>query len=352
MKLNRRFVLVVIMVAAVIMLFLPIKVHYTFEAMARIYPLKEWFLMRGQDDSYVTEMQNYETNVVSHIKSFKFERGDISEVRIDEDIISGDPVTTGDTIAYIHSYFIENELIRLENLKAVEEGSLMASLVGEKKAMIDQAEQQYNFAKQQKQLEEKNFNRNLKLYNDSIISTAEFEVYENAYQLAAINVEIAYNELVSARTGVKQEDVDVIRQQIDAYNREIETLKKLKQQYYVTSPVDGKVNFNQVINGILSVSDTSKYILKIPVKVNNVQYLDRITGIKFSIPGYDELVDASFLDLDENVSLFSDQQLVMAKALISGGQFKIYPGMAVQCNVFCDRITLLGFLRRSIQLHL
>lgn len=351
MKFNRRHILLVMMAAAIITLFLPIKMNYSFEATAMIYPQKEWFLKRGQDDSYVTEMQNYETNVLSHIKSYKFERGDISEVIIDDDIISGDIVIKGDTIALIHSYFIENELIRLENLKAVEEGNLRASMVGEKEAMINQAEQQYNFAKRQLELEEKNFNRNLKLYNDSIISSAEFDIYENAYQLAAINVEIAYNELESAKTGVKQEEVNVIQQQIDSYNREIATLSKLKQQYYVTVPIGGLVNFNQVIDGILTVSDTTKYILKIPVKVNNVQYLDRITGIRFSIPGYDDKVDASFIDLDENVSLFSDQQLVMAKALISGGHFKLYPGMAVQCNVYCDRITLLGFLRRSIQLH-
>lgn len=343
--------LLVILLIAGIVLFLPIKVHYSFEATAKIYPVKEWFLKRGQDDSYITEMQNYETNVVSHIKSYKFERGDVSEVLIDDKIVSGYVLSSGDTIAYIQSYFIENELIKLENLKSVEVGYLTAGLAGDKKALIDQAEQQYNFAKQQLELENKNYQRNLKLHRDSIISTAEFEIYENAYQLAAINVEIAYNELINVKTGVKQEELQVIRQRIDSYNKELALLNKLKQQYFVTVPITGIANFNQVIDGIITVSDTSKYILKIPVKVNNVQYLDRITGIRFSIPGYNEKVGASFIDLDENVNLFSDQQLVMAKALISGGQFKLYPGMAVQCNVLCDRITLLGFLRRSIQLH-
>lgn len=352
MKINRRYILLLIMVGAVITLFLPIKVNYSFEATARIYPMKEWFLKRGQEDSYITEMQNYETNVLSHVKSYKFNRGDISEVLIDDDLVSGDFVHAGDTIGYINSYFIENEIVRLESLRDVEQGNLTAGLAGEKKAMIDQAQQQYNFAQRQLELEEKNYNRNLTLFQDSIISTAEFEVYENTYELAAINVEIAYNELIAAQTGLKQEEVNVIQQKIDSYNREINTIEELRGHYYVVAPIDGILNFNQVIDGILTVSDTSKYILKIPVKVNNVQYLDRISAIRFSIPGYTEKVDASFIDLDDNVSLFSDQQLVMAKALISGGQFKLYPGMAVQCSVFCDRITLLGYLQRSIQLHL
>lgn len=351
MKFTRRYFLLLILLLAVITLFLPIKVHYSFEATAKIYPLKEWFLGRGQDDSYVTEMQNYETNVISHVKSYKFERGDISEVLIDPDMVSGDLVEKGDSIAYINSFFIENELIRLRNLKHVEEGNLSASLVGEKKALIDQARQQYNFAKQQLDLEKKNFNRYTKLYNDSIISTAEYEIYENSYQLAQINVDIALNELESAETGVKNEDVDVIRQKIDSYEREIQNYTKLKEQYHILAPVSGIVSFNAVINGIIAISDTSKYILKIPVKVNNVQYLDRISGIRFSIPGYNDKLDASFIDLDETVSLMSDQQLVMAKAVITGGQLKLYPGMAVKCMVLCDRITIMNYLRRSIQLR-
>jgi hypothetical protein len=296
-------------------------------------------------------MQNFETNVLSHIKSYKFERGDISEVLIDTDIMGGDWTGAGDTIAYINSYFIENELIKLENLKGIEEGKLVAGRVGEKQAIIKQAEQEYNFAERQLELEKKNYDRYLKLYLDSIISIAEYEVYENTYELASINVEIAYNELISAKTGVKHEDLNVIRQKIESYDREITNYNKLKGQYYIIPPIGGIVTFNDVANGILSIRDTSKYILKIPVKVNNVQYLNRISGIRFSIPGYNDKVDASFIDLDENVSLFSDQQLVMAKAVIAGGQFKLYPGMAVQCNVLCDNITILNFLRRSIQLH-
>jgi NACalpha-BTF3-like transcription factor len=351
MRFNRRYVLLILLFAALITLFLPIKVNYSFEAMAKIYPVREWFLKRGQDDSYITEMQNYKTNVLSHLKSFKFERGDISEIIFSELLNETELVDKGDTLAYINSYFIENELIRLQNLKNVEEGNLSSSLVGTKEALIAEAEQRYNFAKQQLDLETKNIRRFQKLYEDSVISTAEFDIYQNTYKLAEINAEIAFNELEDARTGVKREDIALIRQQIAAYEREIANYEKLKSEYFVVSPIGGLVSFNQVINGILTVSDTSNYILKIPVKVNNVRYLDRITGIRFSIPGQRETIDASFLNLDENVSLMSNQQLVMAKALISGGNIKLYPGMAVQCMVLCDRITFLEYLSRSIQLH-
>ncbi|MCD4698176.1 MAG: hypothetical protein K8S16_18275 [Bacteroidales bacterium] len=353
MKFNRRYVLIIILVGALVTLFLPIKVHYSFKATAKIYPVREWHLKRGQDDSYIGEMRNYQTNVLSHVKSYKFERGDISEILLLNDLVSGDLVERGDTLAYINSYFIENELTKLYNQKAIEEKNLGVKLAGEKQELIDEATQRYNFAKQQRDLEEKNFNRHFKLYNDSIISTADFEVVENSFQLAEIKLELVQKEMISLRAGAKDEEIAYIQKKISGYKREIETYERLEDQYNIVSPVGGIITFNKIVNGIIAVSDTSKYILKIPVKVNNIQYLDRISGIRFSIPGYEDEIDASFIMLDESVvSLLSNQQLVMAKAVIAGGQFKLFPGMAVQCTVVCDKISLFAFLSRSILLRL
>ena len=108
--------------------------------------------------------------------------------------------------------------------------------------------------------------RQIKLFNDSVISQAEFEIYESTNHLAETNVQIAYSELISLQTGEKIEEIQLIQQRIDSYSREIEILESLKEQYYIMPPISGVVNFNIRIDGILTVSDTSNYILKIPVK--------------------------------------------------------------------------------------
>ena len=351
MKFNRRIVLLVILCLAVIVLFLPIKVHYSFDATAIVYPSKEWYFKRGQDDSYISELHNFKTNVISHLIGYKFERGDIAEVIFHEGLKSDEIITETDTLAYIHSFDIESEIVELESLIAVEKASLTANIAGEKKSQIDQAQQQLDYAKQQLILEEKNYNRQLGLYNDSVISKAEFEIYENAYQLSEINVQIAKNELSSIKTGSKPEDIEYIVQRIDSYSREIEMIKKQKSQYYIIPPITGKLSFNATMNGLVTVSDFSQFLLKIPVKVYNIQYLDRISGIRFSIPGYDEKMEASFLDLDENVNLLPNQQMVIAKALVNKSFQGIYAGMAVQCSVICDEITIFEFLKRGIRLR-
>ncbi|MCD4683319.1 MAG: HlyD family secretion protein [Bacteroidales bacterium] len=350
MRFSRRTILSVILVLLIVVMFLPIKVPYSFEATALVFPSREWYFNKGQDDSYVSELHDLKTNVIINLKGYKFERGDIAEVYIKEGLKSGDFITQSDTIAYIHSYFIENEIIRLENLKDVELASLDANTVGQKQEQIDEQEKEVAFAKQQLVLEEKNYNRQLKLFNDSVISLAEFEIFDNGYQLAEINVQIESSELLTLKTGRKPEEIKYIHQKINSYSREIETLNNLKQQYYIKSPISGVVNFNSTLNGILTVSDTNQFMLKIPVKMYNIQYLDRISAIRFSIPGYNDKIDASFIDLDENVNLMSNQQMVIAKALIEGKIQKVYPGMAVSCKVMCDEITIFEFLKRGIHL--
>jgi hypothetical protein len=351
MRFNRRHILLIIFALAIIVMFLPIKVHYSFEATSFVYPIKEWYLIRGQDDSYISELHDLRDNSVSNLKSYIFERGDSPEVQLKKGLTSNTFVKRSDTIAYIHSYFIENELIRLRNLKEVEEAALNVAKAGNKQELIDMANQKYEYAKQQLNLDKKNFNRHEKLFNDSIISQAEFEIYENLYSLAKINVQIAHNDLLSLQTGEKTEEIEYIQKKIESCSKEIRILENLQDQYYLKPPIDGFVNFRASLESIITVSDTSKYILKIPVKIQNLQYLNSITAIEFSIPGYDDKIDASFIDLEKNVNFLASQQMVIAKALINSGFHKINSGMAVQCKVICDEITIFEFLKRGIHLR-
>jgi hypothetical protein len=52
------------------------------------------------------------------------------------------------------------------------------------------------------------------------------------------------------------------------------------------------------------------------------------------------------------LNLTTNQQMLIAKALIGSGNKGIYPGMAVSCQVYCDKITIFDFLRRGIHLKL
>lgn len=351
MRFNRRHILLLIGLLTVIVLFLPIKMHYSFKATSLVYPAKEWYLKKAADDSYVSELHDFEADVISHMIAYKFERGDISELHIKSGLATDDFVSEGDTIAYIQSYLIENKIVRLRNLIEVEKASIFVSNTGAKQEIIDEAEQKYEFAKLKLGLEEKNFKRQQKLYQDSIISEADFEIVENSFHLAKVNVQIAESELVSLQTGKKAEEISLIYQKIDSYNNEIENLENLLDQYNIRPPISGRLRFSTSNSGIITVSDTGRYILKIPVKVNNIQYLSSISAIRFSVPGYDDEIEASFVGLDNNINMAANEQMLIAKAVINLKLKRVYPGMAVQCEVICDKITIFEFLKRGIHLR-
>jgi len=106
MRFNRRHILILILILLIIAIFLPIKVRYSFETTAKIYPVREWKLFRGAEEGVWSQTINYESNALSDFKNYRFERGDIAELEIREELVFGTRINANDTIAEIKSYFI------------------------------------------------------------------------------------------------------------------------------------------------------------------------------------------------------------------------------------------------------
>ena len=120
MHLNRRHILILIFILLIITIFLPIPVRYNFIAQARVYPLKEWKLCRGTDEGFFSQTYDYSTDALSDFRSYRFERGDIAELKIKDGIVTDTMVGKNDTVARIESYYLQNEIIRLNNQRDVE----------------------------------------------------------------------------------------------------------------------------------------------------------------------------------------------------------------------------------------
>ncbi len=347
MRFNRRHILILLLVLLVLTIFLPIRVRYSFEATAKIYPVREWKIMRGTEEGIWSQTYNYETDALGDFKNYRFERGDIAELEIRKDLQFDAPVSRNDTIAAIESYFIQNEIVALQNLRDQEIANLNVVTTGEKESLVEQAERQYNYARQQLDLEKKNFARQERLYRDSVITPADFDMYENALKLAEINTQVAYDQMVALSTGEKDPVIVYTEQKILSYTREIERLEKQKAQYTITTPIEGILSYNTELGGILKVSDNSRLLLKIPVAYQHSSYLDRLHKVTFSTPDNKITVNASFKGVDQNVNLIQSQQFVIAKAVTEEATPGIYPGMIVQCRIYCDKVRLLEYLKRN-----
>jgi hypothetical protein len=347
MRFNRRHILIVILILVILTIFLPIPVRYSFVATAKIYPVKEWKLMRGTEEGFWSQTYDYETDALGDFKNYRFERGDIAELQINKALQFEAPVMAHDTIASIASFFIQNEIIRLQNLRDVEIANLNVVSTGEKEPLVVQAQKQYDYARQQLALEQKNYTRQEQLYRDSVIAPAEFDMYENALKLAEINTQVAHDQLVALSTGEKATVVDLSAQKILSYDREIERLENQKAQYTIETPISGILSYDTEIGGIIKVSDIDRLFLKIPVVYQHSAYLKSLYKVSFSTPDNKITVNASFKGFDENISLIQSQQFVIARAVTTEATPGIYPGMIVQCRIYCDKVRLLEYLKRN-----
>jgi len=348
MHINRRHILILLLLLLIVTVFLPIKVRYSFEATAKIYPAREWKLFRGAEEGIWSQTINYENNALSDFKNYRFERGDIAELEIRKDLDFGATIDANDTVGEIVSYFIQNEITRLANLRDVELANKGVVSTGEKQALIEQAERQYNYALQQLELEKKNIARQEKLYRDSVIPAAEFDLYENTFKLAEINAQVAHDALQALKSGEKDQVVNVSDQLVKSYEKEIERLEIQKKQYTIVSPISGTLNYDQDTTGIiLKVRDITQLLLKIPVVYQQSSYLDNLYKVTFSTPDNKITVPAEFKGFDENISLIQGQQFVIARAVTKESSPGIYPGMVVKCRIYCDKVRILEYLKRN-----
>jgi hypothetical protein len=307
----------------------------------------EWKLSRGAEEGFWSQTFNYETDALGDFRNYRFERGDIAELRIREDLVFDAPVNVNDTIARIESFFIENEITRLNNLRNVETANMGVVSTGQKQPMVEQAQRQYNYAMQQLDLEKKNFARQERLFRDSVITPADYDIYENALKLAEINTQVAYNELMSLSTGEKDPIVNLSEQKIIAYEKEIKRLESQQSQYTIVTPIAGILSYNTEIEGILKVSDNSRLLLKIPVAYQHSSYLNNLYKVTFSTPDNKITVNATFKGFDESINLIQNQQFVIARAVTTESTAGIYPGMVVRCRIYCDKVMLLEYLKRN-----
>jgi len=347
MHFTRRHILILLLILVILTIFLPIPVRYSFVASAKIYPVREWKLSRGAEEGFWSQTYNYETDALGDFKNYRFERGDIAELKIREKLEFDAPIEVKDTVAYIESFYIQNEITRISNLRDVEMANMNVVSTGEKQSMVEQAQRQYNYAMQQLDLEKKNFGRQERLFRDSVITPADYDIYENALKLAEINTQVAYEALTSLSTGEKDPIVNLSGQKIISYEKEINRLESQKAQYTIATPISGLLSYDTEIGGIVKVSDISRLLLKIPVAYQHSAYLKSLYAVKFSTPDNKITVNATFKGFDENVNLIQNQQFVIARAVTTEPTPGIYPGMVVQCRIYCDKVMLLEYLKRN-----
>ncbi len=324
-------------------------IPYTIEVTAKIYPSGKWVIVKDTDGSLVSTLYNYRNGIINDVKSYKLDNGDVAEMELIPKKAAGVHISKGDTVAILRSAVIDERIAvvrsQLEELKAY----LKVDATGMKASEIALAKEQLTYAQQQLAFETENYNRALLLYQEKVIAPAEFNQVKTAFDLANTQVKIAHKTLETARTGVKPEQIKYTEARIETAKKELHTLLKKKSSLTLLAGVSGKINFNVTPDEVLTVEDTSAYILQFPVRLADRNYITSLAKISVEYPLGAAPMTGTLIDLSDKVEYMGGEQLVFAKAILPNKAEDISTGMFLRCQVECDRVNLAEYIVRVLR---
>ncbi|MEA3445125.1 MAG: hypothetical protein U9R19_10420 [Bacteroidota bacterium] len=332
----------------VIALLIPFKMPFSFKVLAKVYPYQEWNLKRDGAGSFYSEFLNNMTGFKNDFTNYEFERGDIANIHINNLLIPGTLVSKGDTIAHISSLLLKEQIANLKSEIEVEYAMLEASKSGSKIADIKVLEEELLLAQQKFAQARRKFKRINTLFSDSIIPDDKFETSEDNLKIAGIEVKILEKKLVSAKTGQKTANINLIMAKINSLDQQIQYLENRQLNYSIVSPISGMIDYNENNSALISISNTKKHIISAPIKVSYRKYIRTTTEMELSISGLDSIFKTRKIKAENSIGIVNNKQVIMLRASIDVNPGLLTPGMIMECKVNCEPITLLEYLKRSV----
>jgi hypothetical protein len=342
--------IILILLAALV--FSPIEVPFSVDSVAKALPARQWILFKGLDGSLTATLHDHRSGVMKGAEGYQFDRGDLVQMHFNESWQSGTCVRAGEKVATITSNFLNERLVQLKNLLAIEQANLNILTTGEKQQIIKQLEEGVNLAKENLLLQQKNKERAELLIKDGLISQMELDIAQNAYEQAIIQIRLAEKALEVGATGEKQEAIALSQSTIDSYKKEIAFLEARQNQYVITAPFEGVIRFESGLDGErLYVEDTSAFVFFIPIRFKDSRYVQPGQQMDLRLLDTGMTVSSTIMGMDSKVHLLLNEPeaVVIARAVVTEGKEKLPSGMPLRCRVYCGNVRLKEFLRRSIQ---
>jgi len=345
---SHKFLTIIVIIALLIILILalPIKFEYKLKVQGKLLPEKEWIIYKGTDGRLTTLLTNYKTGINQSYDVILFDRGDAMQFAFNSNLHSNASVKQYDTIAYVYSNEIERQIENLKGQIITAKASLYINLTGEKEAIITEAKTSLLYVTKQSQEQKKIVDRLKSLYDRGLTSQEEYEIAKGTYDLYEINILIAKSRLQSVETGTKQEQIEFIKSQIVALEKELSVVRKRFEGFTLLSPIAGTVNRITNSDTLMTISDTSEFILISPIRIRDKKYVNPQQKIDIYLNGKKQNINANIAQMDNKTQIVQGIQIVTATSFIDGKTDEMIPGLLADCYIYTGSLKPFNFLLR------
>lgn len=294
-------------IVVIIILLLPIKLPMSIHVPCKIRPTYTWILELGNDGNVLTSLHNAKSGSIESYYSAVPERGDSYEFKLTHNS-QNSWVEKGDTIGTIYSSLSSQEYAALTGRLKTSQANLNVLMTGEKESLIQQAQQQLNAAIENAEYLNNIYQRKKQLFDDKLISIEEIELYKSQAKQAEIDVNAKRAYLKSLQTGGKQEQINLVKNEIQSIEKELQVVSSKLNNYVIVSPIKGQINSYSSEDTILTVN-SPKSVLYVPVAWQYMPLLKIGTQIELDVPDSNPIL-FTVAKITGEIQNFNDRQVV------------------------------------------
>ena len=345
-----RQISVIAIVAFVVLgaIFLPVDIPYSFSVRGRVVPAKEWSLYRTRNDAVETAVRDNERGSVTQYTVNRFAGGDAARLTLEPDVYAGAAVRDGDTLASIYSNEVARQYSELEGRLRVAMASLDLYATGEKETVIEEERVRVVQAEELARQNQLELNRLRRLRSQNLISEQELELAESEQRVLEAGVEVARARYQSVSSGAKPEQIELTRAEVGSLREEIGDLRERLRLSTITSPVSGRVSRSFGPDTLISVYDTTAFLVMMAVPLHRLHLVEEGDTAAVTLAGYEGEIAAVITQLDDEVHLVNGREMVLVNGRIEGPPRRVLPGSSAVCRTRVGRVTLLEFIRQTL----
>jgi HlyD family secretion protein len=322
--------------------------------MGLVSPIKVWTLSQGQGGNLISTLKDNSIGKISSYSITAFQRGYEAKFILNPKVYQYSQISEGDTVATMYSNKDEERLVQLEGELNVQTSELRLYTTGQKSQDVQGIAEKVALAKQALDMQRRLTHRSEALYQDSLISTQEYESSVDLLRARELEVRIAEASYHSASTGGKPEQIQFVMAKIEAIKQQINQIKNGLKDFTLVSPITGmaiqKKYSNLPYEEILaSIADTSSYIVQFPVAYDEKVYLHLDQPVEVEITGTRLMCKGKIIGIDNTAQIIDGRQAFFATALLKQKGIPIISGTILRTTILCEPITVSQYIGRSIR---
>ena len=329
--------------------FLPVKVPYAIESVAKMLPAHRWILSRGNDGEILSNTENFLSGINNSYQRTSFERGESLILNLNSTLNNGDIVSKGDTLGLIYSSGQQENLIQLNGDLQVLNASLKASMSGDKNTEVREAQQRLAMAQSELNKQTKIVKRQKELLKKDIVAMEVYETAADELKILEKAVNVRQAEVESALSGKKDEEINQLKENIVAIENRISFLQQqVDSQNLIIAPFSGRIDRTFSNDTLLVVSNFDSGIACIPVPLEEADFIPKGGNVSFNSSNLGSQFSGEVQMKQPVMQLIGGKQCIIVLATFNPLSNDFISGLLAPVKINCGSISLPAYLKRNI----